>query len=265
VHLLHSLCRQTSIDKEYCNQYTGGLGGRHSTNLAIYPFMLQVKRNLFHAADLEVIIPDDNYVSNMGKVEPKLGIDRSFGSVLENAMLKQRTMPKDQRPPEVLFTLYSGHDTVIAPVLAALGIFDHSCTWPPYASRIAFELWKSNLKLAGNLEQNNSIYDYYVRVVFNGKDVTRFIPSCIAARERLESNRKKDKAEEAISADHRLLQDGLTPITHVHFEKGARREINYRESLDSTHICSLSAFAEQIDGLLGGAASMTEACRRTNA
>ncbi|KAG5179930.1 histidine phosphatase superfamily [Tribonema minus] len=35
--------------------------------------------------------------------------------------------------------LYSGHDTVIAPVLAALGAYD--CRWPPYASHVRIELW----------------------------------------------------------------------------------------------------------------------------
>ncbi|CAN0030126.1 unnamed protein product, partial [Discosporangium mesarthrocarpum] len=39
----------------------------------------------------------------------------------------------------VKFFLYSGHDTVIAPVLASLGAFN--CEWPPYASHVAFELW----------------------------------------------------------------------------------------------------------------------------
>lgn len=37
------------------------------------------------------------------------------------------------------FALFSGHDTVIAPLLAALGAYD--CKWPPYASHVAFELW----------------------------------------------------------------------------------------------------------------------------
>ena len=36
--------------------------------------------------------------------------------------------------------LYFGHDTVVAPLLSALDAFD--CVWPPYASRVVFELWK---------------------------------------------------------------------------------------------------------------------------
>lgn len=40
---------------------------------------------------------------------------------------------------ETKFAFFSGHDTVIAPLLAALGAYD--CRWPPYASHVAFELW----------------------------------------------------------------------------------------------------------------------------
>jgi len=41
-------------------------------------------------------------------------------------------------------TVFSGHDTVVAPVLSALGVYGgHLCRWPPYASRIVFELYQS--------------------------------------------------------------------------------------------------------------------------
>lgn len=69
--------------------------------------------------------------------------------------------------------VYVGHDTVISPVLAALGIFRHSkyCKWPPYASRIVFELWQSKDKTGQN-------EDSFIRVIYNGDDVTSLIPSC---------------------------------------------------------------------------------------
>ena len=52
--------------------------------------------------------------------------------------------------------LYSGHDTVIAPVAAALGFFD--CKWPPLASYVLFELYGKK-------------HDVFLRVLFNGKVV----------------------------------------------------------------------------------------------
>merc|ERR1711862_220218 len=55
-------------------------------------------------------------------------------------------------------SLFSGHDTVIAPVLSALGVYKRQglCEWPPYASRIIFELYRR----ASN---------HFVRVVYNGQ------------------------------------------------------------------------------------------------
>ena len=48
----------------------------------------------------------------------------------------------------VKLTIFSGHDTVIAPVLAALGVYQQRdfCVWPPYASRIIFEVYVKNEK-----------------------------------------------------------------------------------------------------------------------
>ncbi|CAN0552189.1 unnamed protein product, partial [Ectocarpus sp. 8 AP-2014] len=48
----------------------------------------------------------------------------------------QRTLSGDN---PTKFALFSGHDTVVAPLLAAFGAYD--CRWPPYASHVAFELW----------------------------------------------------------------------------------------------------------------------------
>jgi len=60
-----------------------------------------------------------------------------------------------------------GHDTVVAPVAAALGFFDS--LWPPLAAHIIFELWRSPAGAAG------------VRLRFNGRAVTGELPACRAA------------------------------------------------------------------------------------
>ena len=74
---------------------------------------------------------------------------------------------------EEKLSIFSGHDTVIAPVLAALNVYkDELCVWPPYASRIVFELW----------ERQGTDRRLYVRVIYNGKDVTPNIPACTAER-----------------------------------------------------------------------------------
>lgn len=57
----------------------------------------------------------------------------------------------------VRFALLSAHDTVVAPLVAALEGFD--CRWPPYASRVVFELWESQSR-------------YYTRILYNGRTIT---------------------------------------------------------------------------------------------
>ena len=57
------------------------------------------------------------------------------------------------------FMLSFAHDSTISVVLDALGA--KPSNWMPYASRLAVELWKS---------KDDSLY--YVRVIFNGRDLT---------------------------------------------------------------------------------------------
>lgn len=63
------------------------------------------------------------------------------------------------------FSLHSGHDTTISPLLEALGI--HDGVWPPYASRINFELYR-----------NKKSPSYYLRILYNGKDLTSLVELC---------------------------------------------------------------------------------------
>ena len=83
--------------------------------------------------------------------------------------------------------VFSGHDTVIAPMLSALEVFSEKhpqlCKWPQYASRIIFELyerkrrrWKNNMRSRKSSEVHS--LEYGVRVVYNGLDVTALIPTC---------------------------------------------------------------------------------------
>lgn len=66
----------------------------------------------------------------------------------------------------VRLAVYVGHDTVIAPILAALGY--PVCGWPPYASRITFELWQKDKHLRPS----------HIRILFNGRPITASIAGC---------------------------------------------------------------------------------------
>ena len=120
--------------------------------------------------------------------------------------------------------LFSGHDTVISPVLAGLGVYTgKDCLWPPYASRIVFELWRSSTASANTaasdveVETEADLVGVFVRVLYNGRSVTHAIPACKVAHE---------------------LHRGLTP----------------------QELCPLEAFSQQVHSLIHPYATLEEAC-----
>ena len=71
-------------------------------------------------------------------------------------------------PSRDRISLYSGHDTVIAPLLAALGVLAApvACAWPPYASHVVFELW------------TGPSAPPHVRLLYNGAPLTAHVTGC---------------------------------------------------------------------------------------
>lgn len=137
----------------------------------------------------------------------------------------------------VKLSLYSGHDTVIAPVLAALGLYsDDLCIWPPYASRIVFELWQrvGDSSAAGSAAKPAAaVTEHYVRVIYNGKDLTPNIPSCISERVK----------RAAIGGSH---------AKNIRLASAANSQ--------SPSPCSLQALGVQIQAMLGPHSSLEAAC-----
>lgn len=102
------------------------------------------------------------------------GLLRAYGLMrsIVNFMLKIISGDK------VKFVLYSGHDRTLQFLIAALGLHAQQFNQSfhiPYATRLAFELYKSE---AGN----GDLSEYYFRVVSNGQDVTRLIEFCEGGR-----------------------------------------------------------------------------------
>ncbi|KAG0211710.1 Acid phosphatase-like protein 2 [Mortierella sp. NVP41] len=63
----------------------------------------------------------------------------------------------DKNPDQALFSLYSGHDTTITPLLGVLDSLD--MRWPPYASNVLIELWETPSK------------EQFVRALYNNRVV----------------------------------------------------------------------------------------------
>eukprot|EP01038_Epipyxis_sp_PR26KG_P005846 gene5846-8067_t len=161
-------------DRWYCDRYTGLEGGMEATRLSMYPFMCEIIIDLYTSAGLT--IPS---------------------SLSDCSSLKSS---KVSMAPKKLY-LYSGHDTVIAPVLAVLGVYKGKlCRWPPYASRVIFELYKSSSKAIISKERDY----HYLRVIFNGEDITQRIPACSE-----ESKSKNGMKEDGLCSLFALTQQVL--------------------------------------------------------
>lgn len=125
-------------------------------------------------ADLEGCIEPSHvdalisYTNWQGQTESKhpftrqQGILRAYGLIrnIVGFMLKMVSGDKTK------FVLYSGHDRTMQFLMAALGIQNESY-FVPYAARMAFEVYRSEKDV-----------EFYFRLVYNGKDVTREIDVC---------------------------------------------------------------------------------------
>lgn len=86
--------------------------------------------------------------------------------LLREIALRMLNSTQSQSSHHTRLVVYSGHDKTVTPLTRALGINDGR--WPPYGSRLVFELYSTN-----------SNAQYFLRVLFNGKDRTgklRFCP-----------------------------------------------------------------------------------------
>lgn len=132
---------------------------------------------------------------------------------------------------DMKLSVFSGHDTVIAPVLAALGVYtEELCVWPPYASSIVFELWQDS-KGAAPAAPSESSYKKisFVRVIYNGKDVSSAIPACKAEKE--EKN----------------IVDGIMTST-------------VRKLGNKAGLCSIEALERQVESMIAPFTTAKDAC-----
>ena len=96
---------------------------------------------------------------------------RAYG-MLKNIINTLDAMMGDGKPK---VAVYVGHDKTLNFILGSLGLSSHQP--PHYASRIAIELYyNSSSENAGQEYRKN----HHFRLVYNGKDLTKYIPFCNA-------------------------------------------------------------------------------------
>ncbi|XP_023236375.1 2-phosphoxylose phosphatase 1-like [Centruroides sculpturatus] len=105
----------------------------------------------------------------------------------------------NEKPNAARFILYSGHDITLSPVASCLGFNDGVI--PSYASRIIFELYSSTI---------SNLKSYNLRILYNGKDVTKHLPFC-----KSHFKAKKSKSKQ----DHLCSFDRFTKFIHSDFFK----------------------------------------------
>ncbi|KAL9971076.1 hypothetical protein ACROYT_G023561 [Oculina patagonica] len=89
--------------------------------------------------------------------------------------MAKRMINKSHRKSTLKFVLYSGHDSTIITLLLNLGVHDKKGV-TPYATRVAFELWRDTL--VDSSKQLDSLDNFYFRILVNGKAVTSEIKFC---------------------------------------------------------------------------------------
>lgn len=157
----------------------------------MYPLLTEI---LIH---LRSNLLNSEYCKQLNNIIHLSDIEKYF----QNKYCNNNTIKKN-----ISFSLLSGHDTVIMPLLSALGVFNDplskekinknklNCHWSPYASRIIFELYTpkiiennknyifSSSAILKHLRHNNNanyyLYEPYVRILYNGQVITNKIDAC---------------------------------------------------------------------------------------
>lgn len=127
-----------------------------------------------------------SYTQWQGRKEAQHKLTRQQGLLRAYGLIRHivANMLKIISGDKIKFVMYSGHDRTIQFLLTALGLYrkdEKNDSLPklsyfiPYATRIAFELYKSETG-------NGDLAEYYFRLVSNGEDITNQIEFCEGGR-----------------------------------------------------------------------------------
>lgn len=126
-----------------------------------------------------------SYTEWQGIKEAQHKLTRQQGLLKAYSMIRHivANMLKIVSGDKIKLLIYSGHDRTIQFITTALGLYQKlnqnsmsdQSYFIPYASRLAFEVYKSEAETGDAAE-------YYFRAVYNGIDVTRHIEFCEGGR-----------------------------------------------------------------------------------
>lgn len=121
--------------------------------------------NTFHAQMLLESLKREAHTSSLGINLKKAAVLRTYGllSYLNQKIeqwISTSTSLDNAKQRKPMFIFFSGHDLTLVYMLATLGIYDGYL--PNYASRITIEVLQNGTQ-------------YYVRVLWDGRDVTSLV------------------------------------------------------------------------------------------
>jgi hypothetical protein len=160
--LPHTLVKKlkTETDRMFCERFAGEKGGREGTRLGMQPFLREVVGRF-----KEISTHTDTDTDTQGEGE---------GEDEKDTHTHTQTQPR----PKTL-VLYSAHDTVLSPLLGALDVMKEHCYWPPYASRVIFELWSPpNTPTHTHTQNKKGEEEDVVRILYNGAVVSKRSVHC---------------------------------------------------------------------------------------
>ena len=107
------------------------------------------------------------YLDKRGEILLSGHADYKYSLLISNPILREiahSMLNTTNNLTKIKFTLYSGHDSTMTPLAKALGI--HDGHWPPFGSRLTFELY------------SNSNTQYFIKIIYNGVDKTKYVGFC---------------------------------------------------------------------------------------
>ncbi|KAL1464907.1 hypothetical protein WDU94_004512 [Cyamophila willieti] len=117
-------------------------------------------------------------------------------------------------------TIFSGHDWTVRYLAVTLGLFTDGAGSPIYASRFIIELYKNKATSTSYEETGSSSRQYYLRFLFNGKDLTSKVPFCKRAGLRYSETAFLCPIESVVRFLH---DDYFTPFNTTNFKDACTR------------------------------------------
>jgi hypothetical protein len=187
---------KTMNDRTMCQMHAGSMGGLRASELKAGPFMQDLKRHLTRAMQIT----------------------------------------QTSASPERL-VIYEGHSSVVQLALVGLGVYRHICANPAFGARVTFEVWHRNISptkesraASRQLKHDNSKTKSFVRILYDGQDITHLVPSCVMKAEPDEVNWIDNRKLKEVEEPSRPTGHGvLCPLDRLflHFDSGTKAQYDY--------------------------------------